>query len=74
MSKPKESTHHNSLKMQVAGLPAELTVAVGARVVLTKNNDVSDGLVNSAAGSVTGFSLHITLPQSNLLSPSSQST
>ena len=31
------------------------TVGVGARVVLTKNIDVSDGLVKSAAGIVTGF-------------------
>ncbi|XP_071480520.1 uncharacterized protein [Diadema antillarum] len=37
------------------GLSAQLTVGVGARVVLTKNIDVSDGLVNSAAGTVTGF-------------------
>ena len=37
------------------GLVTELKLAVGAKVVLTKNVDVSDGLVNSAAGVVTGF-------------------
>ena len=38
-----------------SGLPTELNIAVNARVVLTKNIDVSDGLVNSAAGVVRGF-------------------
>lgn len=43
------------------GLPKELVLAVGARVILTKNIDVTDGLVNSASGVVTGF-LPIPLP------------
>ena len=45
----------SEFSQNAGGLPAELTVAVEARVVLTKNIDVSDGLVNSAVGTVTGF-------------------
>ena len=37
------------------GLAKEVTLAVGARMILTKNIDVSDGLVNCAAGEVKGF-------------------
>jgi hypothetical protein len=37
------------------GLPKEIILTIGARVILTKNLDVIDGLVNSAAGVVTGF-------------------
>ena len=37
------------------GLPTTLTLAYGARVMLIKNLDVQDGLVNSAIGTVTGF-------------------
>lgn len=37
------------------GLPSTLTLSVGARVMLTRNIDVQDSLVNSAVGTVTGF-------------------
>ena len=37
------------------GLFKTLVLGVGARVIITKNMDVTDGLVNSAAGVVTGF-------------------
>ena len=35
------------------GLPTLLKLAIGARVVLTVNTDVSDGLVNGSHGEVT---------------------
>ena len=44
-----------SLKDMSGGIPKIITLAVGARVMLTKNIDVQDGLVNSASGEVTGF-------------------
>ncbi|CAG2202192.1 unnamed protein product [Mytilus edulis] len=34
------------------GLPDEITVAVGAKIMLTRNVDVSDGLVNGAQGTI----------------------
>ena len=37
------------------GLQSEVTVGIGARVTLTQNIDVSDGLFNCARGTVTGF-------------------
>lgn len=37
------------------GLSKTLVLGIGARVILTKNFDVSDGLVNSAAGTVSVF-------------------
>lgn len=37
------------------GLSKPLVLGIGARVILTKNFDVSDGLVNSAAGTVSVF-------------------
>lgn len=45
------------------GLSKKLVLGLGARVILTKNMDVTDGLVNSAAGIVTGF-----LPPPNSIS------
>lgn len=44
-----------NLKDLAGGLAKTVTVAVGAKVMLTKNLDVKDGLVNSATGIVTGF-------------------
>ncbi|MEW8547603.1 MAG: AAA family ATPase [Candidatus Thiodiazotropha sp.] len=38
-----------------SGVLKELKLAVGARVMMTTNVNVDDGLVNSAAGTVTGF-------------------
>ena len=40
---------------KTSGLLKTLTLAVGAKVILTKNMNISDGLVNTAAGIVTGF-------------------
>ena len=37
------------------GLPKQLKIGIGARVMLLKNLNVDDGLVNSALGTVTGF-------------------
>ena len=37
------------------GLQSEVTVGIGARVTLTQNIDVSDGLFTCATGTVTGF-------------------
>ncbi|VDI78602.1 ATP-dependent DNA helicase PIF1 [Mytilus galloprovincialis] len=34
------------------GLPDEITVAVGAKIMLTRNVDLSDGLVNGAQGTI----------------------
>ena len=44
-----------SLGKKESGLWKEIKVAIGARVMLTKNVDVSDGLANTAMGTVTGF-------------------
>ena len=39
-----------------AGLKAELTLAVGARVMLRRNIDIKQGMVNGAIGTVTFIS------------------
>ncbi|XP_062600070.1 uncharacterized protein LOC134261665 [Saccostrea cucullata] len=44
-----------NLKDMAGGLAKSVTISVGAKVMLTKNLDVQDGLVNSAIGIVTGF-------------------
>ena len=54
----KKDLHTN--KASIANIPGDLhssiTLAVGAKVMLTRNLDVSDGLVNGAQGTVVGFS------------------
>ena len=37
------------------GLPAELEVGIGAQVMVTRNQNVEDGIVNGMLGTVTGF-------------------
>ena len=44
-----------SLSDKAGGLSKEITLGVGAKVMLTTNLDTKDGLVNSAAGIVSGF-------------------
>ena len=57
-SKKDEQTQRiekSEFQKDAGGLQTKLEIAIGARVVLTKNIDISDGLVNSASGVVTGF-------------------
>ena len=44
-----------NLKDLAGGLARSITVAVGAKVMLTKNLGVTDGLVNASTSIVTGF-------------------
>lgn len=37
------------------GLPYEIQLAVGARVMLIRNLDIADGVVNGSQGQVAGF-------------------
>ena len=41
-----------------AGLEAELSIAVGCRVMLRRNIDTKHGLVNGALGTVTSIAAH----------------
>ena len=56
---------------ETANLPKTVNVKIGARVMLTCNIDVSDGLTNGAMGTVTGIvqkqnnTLHVILVQFN---------
>ena len=52
------------------GLEAKLTLAVGARVMLHKNIDTKNGLVNGSIGSVTAITPHcITVKFDHILEP-----
>ena len=44
-----------SLGKKASGLWEEIKLSIGARVMLTKNVDVTDGLANTAMGTLTGF-------------------
>ena len=46
---------HSSKRSQTGGLHTSLVLALGARVMLTYNVDVSDGLVNGVLGTVKGI-------------------
>ncbi|XP_078312811.1 uncharacterized protein LOC144619258 [Crassostrea virginica] len=46
----------NSDPRFTGGLPSVISLGVGAKVMLIRNIDVSDGLVNGAQGTVIGFS------------------
>ena len=41
-----------------SGLPWDVTLKIGARVSMTSNIDVIDGLVNGTIGNVVGFEIH----------------
>jgi len=52
----KELEKLNNDSNLTAGLEAELTLAIGARVMLRRNIDTKQGLVNGAIGTVTFIS------------------
>ncbi|KAK6175926.1 hypothetical protein SNE40_014301 [Patella caerulea] len=47
---------------QTGGLPLQLTIAKGARVMLTKNCDIADHLVNGVIGTVVEFNIPANSP------------
>ena len=51
----KEKLPISNKASETGGLRECILIAVGARVMLTKNIDVGDGLVNGVQGTVTGF-------------------
>ena len=59
-SKMDETGSFSVAESQIAkedrGLPNQLVIGVGAKVMITKNHDVADKLVNGTLGVVTGFS------------------
>ena len=48
-------TYKKKSNIAADGLPHELKLSVGAKVMLQRNIDVSDGLVNGAMGVITAF-------------------
>ena len=48
-------TYKKKSNLAADGLPTELKLSVGAKVMLQRNIDVSDGLVNGAMGMISAF-------------------